>query len=46
MASWLRTSKQIALIQRDQKYQEVIKKIINGKELNNEPDQAPSKKHD
>ncbi len=31
------------LIQRDQTYQEVIKPIINGKELNNEPDQAPGR---
>ena len=32
-----------SLIQRDQKYQEVIRVIINGKELNNEPDQAPGR---
>ena len=32
-----------SLIQRDQKYQEVIKVIINGKELNNEPDQVPGR---
>ena len=32
-----------SLIQRDHKYQEVIKVIINGKELNNEPDQAPGR---
>ena len=31
------------LIRRDQKYQEVIKGIINGKELNNEPDQTPGR---
>ena len=32
-----------SLIQRDQKNEEVIKVIINGKELNNEPDQAPGR---
>ena len=32
-----------SLIQSDHKYEEVIKAIINGKELNNEPDQTPGR---
>ena len=33
-----------SLIQKENKYQEVIKAVINGKELNNEPDQTPGRR--
>ena len=33
----------LGLIQRDRKCQEVIRSIINGKEVNNEPDQMPGR---